>query len=112
MKSDDEGEGFPPLEQKERDYLIRLPEVLDFRIGEKRAMTPQFEAWIILFSQINKWGHWHIGGTDFISIGPASSDNGLAWGLLEGNGERIDFKIIKGESDGSKGRCRCAPDRF
>jgi len=137
---EDEGGDLPPLEQRERDYLIRLPQVLSFQIGGKRgiaffgeyiqnlsgfsdfepfalemnmvcglthflqdesvfpaleAMIPQFEAQIILFSQIKKWNHWQAGGADFISVGPALGDDGLAWGLLEGNGEEIDFKIIK-----------------
>jgi len=137
---EDEGGDLPPLEQRERDYLIRLPQVLSFRIGGKRgiaffgeyiqnlsgfsdfepfalemnmvcglthflqdervfpaleAMVPQFEAQIILFSQIKKWNHWQAGGADFISVGPALGDDGLAWGLLEGSGEEIDFKIIK-----------------
>ena len=137
---EDEGGDLPPLEQRERDYLIRLPQVLSFRIGGKRgiaffgeyiqnlsgfsdfepyalemnmvcnltdflqdetvfpalkAMVPQFEAQIVLFSQLKKWYHWTIDGIDFISVGPALGDGGLAWGLLEGSGEEIDFKIIK-----------------
>lgn len=131
---------YPPLEQKERDYLLCLPHVLSFRLGEKRgmaffgqyvqgfpgfsdfepfalemnmvcdlagflqdesvfpaleAMLPQFQCQIILFSQIKTWGHWRIGGTDFISLGPGLSDQGLAWGVLEGMGEGIEFKIMK-----------------
>jgi uncharacterized protein (TIGR03905 family) len=58
------------------------------------AMVPQFKAHIILFSQIKKWGHWQIGGTDFISLGPAIRDHGLSWGLLEESGKKINFEII------------------
>jgi len=138
---EDEGGDLPPLEQKERDYLIRLPHVLSFEVGEKRgmafygkyiqdlpgfsdfepfalemnmvcglthflqdetvfpaleAMVPQFEARIIIFSQIRKWGHWEIGGADFISIGPTFGDNGLAWGLLESRNEKFCFQVIEG----------------
>jgi len=136
----DEGDRFPPLEQKYRDRLIRLPHVLSFQIGEKtgmaffgeylqhlpgfsdfepfaleinmvcglthfmqdetvfsalEAMIPQFKAQIILFSQINNWGHWQIGGIDFINIGSALNDNELTWGLLESKGEGIRFRIMK-----------------
>lgn len=138
----DEPVDFLPLELKERDYLVRLPHMVSFQIGDKRgmgffgqylqnlpgfsdfepfalemnmvcdlthflqdetvfpaleAMVPQFEAQIILFSQIKKWGHWTIGGIEFISIGPAMHDKELAWGLLERSGEGIDFKILKSE---------------
>jgi predicted phosphodiesterase len=136
----DEPADFLPLELKERDYLVRLPHMVSFQVGDKRgmgffgqylqnlpgfsdfepfalemnmvcdlthfmqdetvfpaleAMVPQFEAQIILFSQIKKWGHWTMGGIDFISIGPGMHDKELAWGLLERSGEGIDFKILK-----------------
>ncbi len=132
----------PPLEYKERDYLVRLPQVISFQMCEKvgmaffgqylqslpgfsdfepfalemnmvcdltnflqdetvfpalEAMVPQFEAQIILFSQIKKWGHWTISGVEFISLGPALRDNELAWGLLEGSGKGLVFKILKSE---------------
>ena len=58
------------------------------------AMTPQFKAHIILFSQIQKWGYWTIGGTHFVSLGPALLDHRLTWGLLEMTGREIDFKIM------------------
>ena len=138
----DESSDFPPLDQKERDQLIRLPQVLSFRVGGKKGMAffgeyiqslpgfsdfepfalemnmvcdlthflqdetvipaletmvPQFEAHIILFGQTRKWGHWTIGGTDFISIGSAFGDQGLTWGLLESHKDEIDLQIIKGE---------------
>ena len=132
----------PSLDMKERDYLVRLPEVLSFQSGEKRgmaffgrylqdlpgfsdfepfalemnmvcdltnflqdenvfpaveAMVPQFQAQIVLFSQSKAWGHWIIGGIDFISVGSAMLDNQFTWGLLEARGEQIDFRIMKVE---------------
>ena len=132
----------PSLDMKERDYLVRLPEVLSFQSGEKRgmaffgqylqdlpgfsdfepfalemnmvcdltnflqdenvfpaveAMVPQFQAQIVLFSQTKAWGHWTIGGIDFISVGPAMRDNQFTWGLLEARGEQIHFRIMKVE---------------
>ncbi|MBW2707533.1 MAG: hypothetical protein JRD84_14660 [Deltaproteobacteria bacterium] len=64
------------------------------------AMIPQFQADIIIFSQLKKWGHWHIAGKDFISLGPASDEKGLAWGLLEVVDEKIEFKIMQAEYEG------------
>ncbi len=60
-----------------------------------KAMVPQFSAQIVLFSQSRNWGHWQIGGVDFISLGPALDATGPAWGLLEANGDGISFKIMK-----------------
>ncbi len=62
------------------------------------AMVPQFETQVIIFSQIKKWGHRQIGGVDFISLGPAWDGNGLRWGLLEGRGREIHFKVMGKES--------------
>jgi len=64
------------------------------------AMIPQFGVDIIIFSQLKKWGHWHIAGKDFISLGPASDANGLAWGQLEVDDEKIEFKIMQAEYEG------------
>ena len=61
------------------------------------AMIPQFQADIIVFSQMRTWGHWHVGGKDFISVGAAATESGLAWGLLKENSGRTDLKIIKVE---------------
>jgi hypothetical protein len=61
------------------------------------AMIPQFQADIILFSQIEKWGHWQIGGKDFISVGPALQNNRLSWGILQIEDLNIDVEIIKAE---------------
>jgi uncharacterized protein (TIGR03905 family) len=135
-----EPEGFPPLEQKERDYLFLLPHVLSFQLEGKKgmaffgeyiqrmpgfsdfdpfavevnmvcsltqffkdetvfpaleAMVPHFQARIILFSQPEKWGHWQVGGANFISVGPAATAHGLNWGLLKGSGEKIQFEIMQ-----------------
>ena len=138
----DEPADFLSLELKERDYLVRLPHMVSFQIGDKRgmgffgqylqnlpgfsdfepfalemnmvcdltnfmrdetvfpaleAMIPQFQAQVVLFSQTKAWGHWTIGGLDFISVGPAMGDNQLTWGLLEARGGQIDFRIMKAE---------------
>jgi len=140
-----ESKSMPPLEQKDRDWLLRLPQVLSFQMKQKKgiaffgdyvqrlpdysdfepfaleinmvcgltnfmqdetvfpaleAMIPQFQVDIIVFGQLKKWGHWHIAGKDFISLGPASDVNGLAWGQLEVIGEKIEFKIIQAEYEG------------
>jgi uncharacterized protein (TIGR03905 family) len=140
-----EKSSMPPLDQKDRDWLLRLPQVLSFQMKQKKgmvfygdyiqslpdysdfepfalemnmvcglthfmqdetvfpaleAMIPQFRADIIIFSQLKKWGHWHIAGKDFISLGPASDAKGLSWGLLEVDGEKIEFKIMQAEDEG------------
>jgi uncharacterized protein (TIGR03905 family) len=140
-----ENKSMPPLEQKDRDWLLRLPQVLSFQIKQKKgivffgdyiqslpdysdfepfslemnmvcgltdfmqdetvfpaleAMIPQFRADIIIFGQLNKWGHWHLAGKDFISLGPASDANGLSWGQLEVDDEKIEFKVMQAENEG------------
>jgi uncharacterized protein (TIGR03905 family) len=135
----------PPLEQKDRDWLLRLPQVLSFQMKQKNgfvffgdyiqslpdysdfepfslemnmvcgltrfmqdetvfpaleAMIPQFRADIIIFGQLKKWGHWHIAGKDFISLGPALGAEGLSWGQLEAVDENIEFKTIQVEYKG------------
>jgi len=103
------------------DYIQRLPDYSDFEpfalemnmvcgltnfmqdetvLPALEAMIPQFRVDIIIFSQLKKWGHWHIAGKDFISLGPASDANGLSWGLLEVDDEKIEFKIMQAEYDG------------
>ena len=143
--SGQEKKGQPPLEQKYRDWLLRLPQVLSFHMKQKKgvvffgdyilrlpdysdfepfalemnmvcgltnfmqdetvfpaleAMIPQFQVDIIIFSQLRKWGHWHVAGKDFISLGPAADADGLSWGQLEVDDERIDFKIRQAETKG------------
>jgi uncharacterized protein (TIGR03905 family) len=136
----EEPNDLPSLEHEERDYLVRLPQLISFKMGEKvgmaffgkylqslpgysdfepfalemnmvcnlthflqdesvfpalEAMVTQFEAQIVLFSQIKKWGHWTIGGIDFVSLGPAITDKKLAWGLLKRSGDKIHFRVMK-----------------
>ncbi len=131
--------GMPPLEQKERDWLLRLPQVISFQMQEKKgiiffgdyiqalpdysdfepfalemnmvcgltdfmqdetvfpaleAMIPQFEVDIIIFGQIKKWGHWHLAGKDFISLGPALGRKVPSWGRLAVDHRKIDFQIM------------------
>ncbi|MFZ0612017.1 MAG: TIGR03905 family TSCPD domain-containing protein [Desulfobacterales bacterium] len=126
---------YPPLDQKGRDWLIQLPQVLSFLVGNKdclafygafiqelpgysdyepyalemnmvcgltdfmrdesvfpalEAMTPQFRADVVLFGQRHMWGHWHVGGKDFISVGPSSGPE-AAGGLLQSADGRIVF---------------------
>ncbi len=140
-----EKKSMPPLEQKERDWLLRLPQILSFQMQQKKgfvffgdyiqslpdysdfepfalemnmvcglthfmqdetvfpaleAMIPQFQVDIIIFSQLKKWGHWHIAGKDFISLGPASETTGLSWGALEIDDEKVEFKILQAETEG------------
>lgn len=146
---------FPSLEQKERDYLVQLPQVISFQVGERscvafygdylqglpgfsdfepfalemnmvceltqfmqdesvfpalEAMAPQFRASVILFGQTGRWGHWRVGETDFIGVGPVFADAELTWGLLEGSGKEIRFEVNRityseGEVDDGEGHC-------
>lgn len=59
------------------------------------AMTPQFEADIVIFSQRKTWGAWRVGGKDFISVGAAGPESGAAWGLLTDNNGRAELKIME-----------------
>ena len=140
-----EKKSMPPLEQKDRDWLLRLPQVLSFQMGQKKgmvffgdfiqrlpdysdfepfalemnmvcglthfmqdetvfsaleAMIPQFRVDIVIFGQLKKWGHWHIAGKDFISLGPALGANGISWAQLEVDDEKIEFKIMQAEYEG------------
>ena len=132
-----EEKGMPSMGRAERDWLCQLPQLLSFKLGQKKglgffgdyiqslpdysdfepfalelnmvcgladfmqdksvfpaleAMVPQFQADVILFSQPKKWGHWEVGGKNFISVGPALEKNRLSWGILEIESERIHFK--------------------
>jgi hypothetical protein len=60
------------------------------------SMTPQFGAQVVLFSQPRRWAHWRIGGVDFISVGPARSRGGIAWGELQAREEGVAFQIRGG----------------
>lgn len=63
------------------------------------AMIPQFTADIILFSQTRTWGHWHVAGKDFISLGPAVEPKHLAWGMLNAKDGKIEFKPMRIERE-------------
>lgn len=55
------------------------------------AMTPQFQADIILFGQTDQWGRWEVEGKTFIAVGPAVSGDHVTWGILEARGTEIHF---------------------
>jgi len=57
------------------------------------AMTPQFTSGIVIFGQRKKWGHWQVGGVDFISVGSASDDGRLSWGLLTVADAHLHFDV-------------------
>jgi len=61
------------------------------------AMIPQFQADVIIFSQMKTWKYQHVGGKDFISVGAAAAESGLTWGLLEEYNGRADLKVMKVE---------------
>lgn len=129
----------PDLAPKDRDWLLRLPQVLNFQMKNKKAiaffgdyiqglsgfsdfepfalemnmvcgltnfmqdetvfpaleaMIPQFQTDIIIFSQILQWGHWHVGGKDFISVGPAENRQRMNWGLLTVESEAVHFETV------------------
>ncbi len=57
------------------------------------AMTPQFEADVIVFSQSRQWIHRQVGGRHFIGTGPALDRGRTAWGLLRAAGDKINFSV-------------------
>jgi predicted phosphodiesterase len=57
------------------------------------AMVPQFQADIILFGQNNQWGHWQVGGKDFISTGSVTDPEGISWGILEIVNEHVKLEV-------------------
>ena len=98
------------------DYILRLPGFSDFEpfalemnmvcnltdfmqdnsvFPALEAMIPQFQGDIVIFSQIRQWGHWTVGGKDFLSVGPAVDQNGLNWGLLESIDGNARFEVIR-----------------
>jgi uncharacterized protein (TIGR03905 family) len=137
-----QGEGIEKradVRPRERDQMIRLPQLLQFRLSTLKAvafygeylqrmpgysdydrfaleinmvcgltrflqdetvfpaleaMTPQFQADIVLFSQTRRWGHWRVGGKDFIGVGPAWDGARISWGLLEVTMDRAKFQTI------------------
>ena len=138
-QTDEANNDLPNLGPKDRDWLLRLPHVLNFQMQEKNvvaffgdyiqqlpgfsdfepfalemnmvcgltnfmqdesvfpaleAMIPQFQADIIIFSQALQWGHWYVGGKDFISVGPVEKKQGLNWGLLSADADAIRFETV------------------
>ena len=122
--------------RKTSDFLLGLPHVISFRMGDKtgvlffgdylqrmpgysdfepyaleinmvcgladfmrdetvfpalETMASQFQADIIIFGQSGQWGHWQLGGKDFISLGPAAQGENLAFAVLELNNGRVEF---------------------
>ncbi len=53
-------------------------------------MTPQFGAQVV---SLNCGGIGNSGGVNFISLGKSCEADKLAWGLLQGHGEKIDFQV-------------------
>lgn len=64
-------------------------------------MTPQFAADVILFAQTARWGHWQVGGKDFIGVGPVADSAGVSAGLLQCGPEKLRFDTLQvGVDDG------------
>lgn len=57
------------------------------------AMAFQFQAQIIFFAQIKQWGHWRVGGIDFISLGPSRDWKEVTWGLVEDVAGEVSFEV-------------------
>ena len=47
------------------------------------SMALQFQVDMVVFGQTGKWGHWHLAGKDFISLGPAVEGSCISWARLE-----------------------------
>lgn len=59
------------------------------------AMIPQFQADLILFGQRQDWGHWCVGGKDFLSVGRSEKNDHAKWGILEAASDGIRLEIIE-----------------
>ncbi len=57
------------------------------------AIAFQFQAQIILFAQIKQWGHWKVGGIEFISLGPAREQDRVTWGLIKDDEGEVSFEV-------------------
>ncbi|MGQ9654077.1 MAG: hypothetical protein ACUVXD_08415 [Thermodesulfobacteriota bacterium] len=57
------------------------------------AMAFQFQVQIIFFAQIKQWGHWRVGGIDFISLGPSRDWKEVTWGLVEDVAGEVSFEV-------------------
>lgn len=58
-------------------------------------MTPQFTADVILFAQTDRWGHWQVGGKDFVGIGPVANGTVVSVGLLQDGPEKRLFNTLQ-----------------
>jgi len=128
------------LSLKNRDVLLRLPQVLVFQIGDQKgmafygryiqdlpgysdfapfalemnmvcdltrfmkdesvfpaleAMTPQFTARLVVFSESGEWKHHDVGGVMFLGIGSAYENGFINWGILESSEAGLKYQVRK-----------------
>lgn len=57
------------------------------------AMTPQFSAQIIVFSEKGSWQSYEVGGVLFIGIGHTCENGRIHWGVLEHTTASIRFQV-------------------
>ena len=57
------------------------------------AMIPQFTSRIVIFGQRKEWGHWQVGGVDFIGVGPAYKGGVLSWGLMTSADAQLHLEV-------------------
>ncbi len=58
------------------------------------AMTPQFDADVVLFGQSEAWGHWRVGGKEFLGVGFSGNRENATWGLLESTKDGLRFTTV------------------
>jgi uncharacterized protein (TIGR03905 family) len=140
LYADDQESGLSSLAPRDCDWLALLPQVVTFRLGDRKAvafygdylqnlqgfsdfapyaleinmvcgladfmrdetvfpaleaMIPQFQADLILFGQRQDWGHWRMGGKDFLSVGRSEENGNAKWGILENASDGIRMEIIE-----------------
>lgn len=59
------------------------------------AMIPQFQADVVLFGQREDWGHWSIGGKEFVNVGRSEMGGKAIWGLLETISGDVRFETVE-----------------
>lgn len=129
-----------PLSIKNRDTLLRLPQMLSFRIGDYQgiafygryiqdlpgfsdfapfalemnmvcdltrfmkdesvfpaleAMTSQFSARLVAFSEEGDWKYHNVGGVMFLGIGNAYENGFIHWGILESAAGELTYQVRK-----------------
>ena len=57
------------------------------------AMTPQFTARIVAFSEQGKWQSYHVGGVMFLGIGNTCENGFLRWGVLEDTAAGLTYGV-------------------